>query len=61
MRPLCAVMAKSNDKELLTDGCWTLSHIMENEAEVKVQAFLESGAIPLLVKLLEYAFTNLML
>jgi hypothetical protein len=47
-------MNGSEDKDLLTDGCWALSHIIETDSATKVQAFIDAGAIPLLIKLLKY-------
>ncbi|XP_050384308.1 importin subunit alpha-1a-like isoform X5 [Argentina anserina] len=49
--PALARLIRLNDEEVLTDACWALSYLSDGTND-KIQAVIESGVCPRLVKLL---------
>ncbi|XP_063706912.1 importin subunit alpha [Culicoides brevitarsis] len=50
--PVLAELLKHTDDQILADSCWALSYVTDDEAD-KIQAVVDSGAVPLLVNLLD--------
>lgn len=50
--PVLAELLKHPDEQILADSCWALSYVTDDESD-KIQAVVDSGAVPLLVKLLD--------
>jgi hypothetical protein len=49
---LCQLVKEHEDKDILTDCCWTLSYISDGSGK-KINVLIEQGVIPRLVQLLE--------
>jgi len=58
--PMVAYLVNSDDVEVLTDSCWALSYISDdqNPTNCKIQAVIDSGAVPRLVQCLQHHATN---
>ncbi|XP_020242489.1 importin subunit alpha-like [Asparagus officinalis] len=57
--PALAYLIHSNDEEVLTDACWALSYLSVGTND-KIQAVIDAGVCPRLVKLLLYVLVSLM-
>lgn len=51
--PILVELLKNCDEQILTDACWALSYVTDDESD-KIQAVLDAGGAPLLVKLLDH-------
>lgn len=58
--PALSDMLLSNDYSVLTDACWALSYVTDDNYN-KIQAVIDVGAVPRLVKLLEINDTGLVM
>jgi importin subunit alpha-1 len=54
--PMVSHLVRSDDIEVLTDSCWALSYISDdqNPTNQKIQAVIDSGAVPRMVQCLQH-------
>lgn len=54
--PMVAHLVRTDDVEVLTDSCWALSYISDdqNPNNKKIQSVIDSGAVPRLVQCLQH-------
>ncbi len=58
--PALVFLLGSTDAEIVADACWGLSYISDGD-DARIQAVVESGAVPRLVQLLSHASTQVRL
>ena len=54
--PALVFLLNSTDADIVADACWGLSYISDGD-DARIQAVVDSGAVPRLVQLLGHAST----
>lgn len=58
--PVLSQLLSSNDTQVLTDACWALSYVTDDD-NIKIQAVIDTEAIPKLVALLDTNETGIII